>query len=137
MITKQVFGRCGHLSSRIILGAAAFSEVTQAEADEAIELALSYGVNHIDVAASYGEAELRIGSWINRHGKPFFLATKTGERTVNKARDGIHSSLERLQVAQVDLLQLHNLVDPHEWETALGPGGALEAAIEAREQATG
>jgi predicted aldo/keto reductase-like oxidoreductase len=134
MITKQVFGRCGHLSSRIILGAAAFSEVTQAEADEAIELALSYGVNHIDVASSYGEAEVRIGSWINRHGKPFFLATKTGERTVNKARDGIHRSLERLQVAQVDLLQLHNLVDPHEWETALGPGGALEAAIEAREQ---
>ena len=134
MITKQAFGRSGHLSSRIILGAAAFSEVTQAETDAALELALSFGVNHVDVAASYGEAELRIGSWINRHGKPFFLATKTGERTANKAREEIHRSLERLQVAQVDLLQLHNLVDPHEWETALGPGGALEAAIEAREQ---
>lgn len=134
MITKQAFGRSGHLSSRVILGAAAFSEVTQAETDEAIELALSYGVNHVDVAASYGEAELRIGSWIGRHGKPFFLATKTGERLADKARDGIHRSLERLRVAQVDLLQLHNLVDPHEWETALGPGGALEAAIEARKQ---
>lgn len=134
MIAKQVFGRSGHLSSRIILGAAAFSEVTQADTDEAIELALSYGVNHVDVAASYGEAELRIGSWINRHGKPFFLATKTGERTVKQARDGIHRSLERLHVTQVDLLQLHNLVDPDEWETALGPGGALEAAIEARQQ---
>lgn len=134
MIAKQEFGRSGHLSSRIILGAAAFSEVTQAETDEAIDLALSYGVNHVDVAASYGEAELRVGSWISRHGKPFFLATKTGERTLNKAHDGIHRSLERLQVAQIDLLQLHNLVDPHEWETALGPGGALEAAIEAREQ---
>ena len=134
MITKHVFGRSGHLSSRIILGAAAFSEVTQAETDKALELALSYGINHVDVAASYGEAELRVGSWIRRHGKPFFLATKTGERVVDKARDGIHRSLERLQVTQVDLLQLHNLVDPHEWEIALGPGGALEAAIEAREQ---
>jgi aryl-alcohol dehydrogenase-like predicted oxidoreductase len=134
LITRQAFGRSGHLSSRILLGAAAFSEVTQAETDAALELALSLGVNHVDVAASYGEAEIRIGNWINRHGKLFFLATKTGERTVNKAREEIHRSLERLQVAQVDLLQLHNLVDPQEWETALGPGGALEAAIEAREQ---
>ena len=134
MISQQAFGRSGHLSSRILLGAAAFSDVTQAEADAALELALSFGVNHVDVAASYGEAELRIGNWISRHGKPFFLATKTGERTVNKAREEIHRSLERLQVTQVDLLQLHNLVDPQEWETALGPGGALEAAIEAREQ---
>ncbi len=134
MITQQAFGRTGHLSSRILLGAAAFSKVSQTDTDAALELALSFGVNHVDVAASYGEAELRIGSWINRHGKPFFLATKTGERTMNKAREEIHRSLERLQVAQVDLLQLHNLVDQQEWETALGPGGALEAAIEAREQ---
>ena len=134
MITTQAFGRSGNLSSRVILGAAAFSEVTQAETDAALELALSYGINHVDVAASYGEAELRIGSWIGRHGKPFFLATKTGERVVNKAREEIHRSLERLQVDQVDLLQLHNLVDPQEWEIALGPGGALEAAIEACQQ---
>ncbi len=134
MIAKQAFGRTGQLSSRILLGAAAFSEVTQAEADAALELALSFGVNHVDVAASYGEAELRVGSWISRHGKPFFLATKTGERTAVKAREEIQRSLERLQVDQVDLLQLHNLVDPQEWETALGPGGALEAAIQAREQ---
>ena len=132
MITQQAFWRTGHLSSRILLGAAAFSKVSQTDTDAALELALSFGVNHVDVAASYGEAELRIGSWINRHGKPFFLATKTGERTMNKAREEIHRSLERLQVAQVDLLQLHNLVDQQEWETALGPGGALEAAIEAR-----
>ncbi len=134
MITKQAFGRSGHLSSRILLGAAAFSDVTQTETDAALELALSFGINHVDTAASYGEAELRIGSWISRNGKHFFLATKTGERTANKAREEIHRSLERLQVAQVDLLQLHNLVDPQEWETALGAGGALEAAIEAREQ---
>ena len=134
MIVKQAFGRTGHLSSRILLGAAAFSESNQAEADAAIELAMSYGVNHVDVAASYGEAELRVGSWIARHGRPFFLATKTGERTAEKAREEIHHSLERLQVDHVDLLQLHNLVDPLEWETALGPGGALEAALKAREQ---
>jgi aryl-alcohol dehydrogenase-like predicted oxidoreductase len=134
LIAKEIFGRSGHLSSRLILGAAAFSEVTQAETDGAIEQALSFGVNHVDVAASYGEAELRVGSWISRHGQDFFLATKTGERTMNQAREQFHRSLERLHVAQVDLLQLHNLVDPQEWETALGPGGALEAAIEARHQ---
>lgn len=134
MITTQVFGRSGHLSSRILLGAAAFWQVSQDEADAAIELALSMGVNHFDVAASYGQAELRIGSWIKRHGKAFFLATKTGERTADKARQEFHRSLERLQVTQVDLLQLHNLVDAQEWETALGPGGALEAAIQARQQ---
>jgi aryl-alcohol dehydrogenase-like predicted oxidoreductase len=134
MIATQAFGRTGHLSSRLILGAAAFSQVTQAETDAAMELALSMGVNHVDVAASYGEAELRVGSWIHRHDRPFFLATKTGERTATTAREQIHRSLERLQVSQVDLIQLHNLVDPQEWEIALGPGGALEAAVEARQQ---
>lgn len=134
MISTQAFGRAGHDSSRVLLGAAAFSRVSQAEADASIELALSYGVNHVDAAASYGEAELRIGDWIRRHGRPFFLATKTGERTYQAARDEIHRSLERLQVDQVDLLQLHNLIDPQEWQTALEPGGSLEAAIEAREQ---
>jgi len=134
MITKQVFGRTGHISSRILLGAAAFGAVTKVETDEAMALALSAGVNHVDVAASYGEAELRLGDWIHRHGRPFFLATKTGERTAGKASEEIHRSLERLQVTQVDLIQLHNLVDTQEWEIAMGPGGALEAAVQAREQ---
>jgi len=134
MIPKQVFGRSGHLSTRILLGAAAFSRVTQAEADTAMELALSSGVNHVDVAASYGDAELRVGDWIKRHGRNFFLATKTGERTAVKAREEIRRSLERLQVDQVDLLQLHFLVDPLEWETALGADGALEAVLQAREE---
>jgi aryl-alcohol dehydrogenase-like predicted oxidoreductase len=134
MITKLAFGHTGHLSSRILLGAAAFGKVTQAETDKAVELVFSVGVNHVDVAPSYGDAELRLGDWIRRHGKPSFLATKTGERTAIKAREEFQGSLERLHVAQVDLLQLHNLVDPQEWEIALGPGGALEAAIQAREQ---
>lgn len=134
MIPQQVFGRSGHLSTRILLGAAAFSSVTQAEADASLELAFSSEVNHVDVATSYGEAELRVGDWIKRHGRSFFLATKTGERTAVKAREEIHRSLERLQVDQVDLLQLHFLVDPLEWETALGAGGALEAIIQARDE---
>ena len=134
MIAKEPFGRTGHLSSRTIFGAAALGSVTQEEADRTLDLLLEYGVNHIDTAASYGDSEERIGPWMRRYRKQFFLATKTGERTYQKARDEFHRSLERLQVDQVDLLQLHNLVDPQEWEIAMGPGGALEAALEAREQ---
>jgi aryl-alcohol dehydrogenase-like predicted oxidoreductase len=134
MIPTLEFGRTGHLNTRVILGAAAFAEVSQAETDATMELALAHGINHLDVAASYGEAEVRLGDWIRRNGSPFFLATKTGERSAIKARESIKRSLERLQVDQVDLLQLHNLVEPKEWEQTLGPGGALEAAIEAREQ---
>jgi len=134
MIPTQPFGRTGHESTRTIFGGAALASVTQDEADHTLDVLLEYGINHIDTAASYGEAELRIGPWMDRYRDRFFLATKTGERTYQKARDEIHRSLERLRVSQVDLLQLHNLVDPDEWETAMGPGGALEAAIEAREQ---
>jgi aryl-alcohol dehydrogenase-like predicted oxidoreductase len=133
-IVQQPFGRTGHQSSRIILGAAAFGNVTQAEADATLDLALTFGVNHVDTAAGYGESEVRIGAWIKRHGQPFFLATKTGERTAAKAREQLHRSLERLGVARMDLVQMHCLIDPQEWETALGPGGALEALIEARQQ---
>ena len=95
---------------------------------------LEHGVNHIDVAASYGDAELRVApGWPASRGT-FFLATKTGERTYRAARDEIHRSLDRLGVDHVDSIQLHNLVDIIEWETALGAGGALEAAVEAREE---
>jgi aryl-alcohol dehydrogenase-like predicted oxidoreductase len=134
MIDKQPFGRTGHLSTRVIFGAAALSRVTQDEADRTLELLLERGVNHIDTAASYGDAELRIGPWMAQHRQQFFLATKTGERGYKAAREEFHRSLERLRVNSVDLLQLHNLVDPQEWEIALGPGGALEAALEARDQ---
>lgn len=134
MIEKLAFGRSNHHSSRILFGAAALGNVTQAEADQALELYLSYGLNHVDAAASYGDAELRIGDWIKRHGKTFFLATKTGERTADKAQAAIRYSLERLHVDHVDLLQLHHLVEQQEWETALGPGGALEAALDARDE---
>ena len=132
MIPKLAFGRTGHQSTCTIFGAAALGGVTQDEADRTLEVLLAHGVNHIDTAASYGAAEQRIGPWMERHRHDFFLATKTGQRTYQKAREEIHRSLERLRVERIDLLQLHNLVDEREWETALGPGGALEAAIEAR-----
>jgi aryl-alcohol dehydrogenase-like predicted oxidoreductase len=105
----------------------------QARADGVLETLLEYGVNHIDAAASYGEAELRIAPWMQDHRDRFFLASKTTERTRTGARDGLHRSLERLGVERIDLIQLHNLVDPQEWETALGSGGALEALLEARD----
>ncbi len=134
MISKARFGRTGHMSTRTLFGAAAFSNVTQAEADRTLDLLLEHDINHIDTAASYGDAELRIGPWMDRYRDRFFLATKTGERTYARAREQIYRSLERLRVSQVDLIQLHYLVDPREWEIAMGAGGALEACIEAREQ---
>lgn len=134
MIKQSPFGRTGHNSSRVLLGAAAFWDVPQAEADAAIELALARGINHVDVAASYGKAERMVGSWISRHGRPFFLATKTEQRTAAEAREELQRSLEKLHTHQVDLWQLHNLTDAQEWQVALGPGGALEAAIRAREE---
>jgi aryl-alcohol dehydrogenase-like predicted oxidoreductase len=108
--------------------------VTQAAADRTLEVLLRHGVNHIDTAAGYGDSELRIAPWLKREPKRFFLATKTGERTAKRAREELHRSLDRLGVDHVDLWQLHSLADPIEWDTALSPGGAIEAAVEARGQ---
>jgi aryl-alcohol dehydrogenase-like predicted oxidoreductase len=134
MLSTQPFGRTGHQSTRIIFGGAALWVATQEEADRILDLILEYGINHIDTAPSYGDSELRIGPWMDRHRQQFFLATKTLERTYRGARDEIQRSLERLHTDQIDLLQFHYLVKPEEWEVVMGPGGALEAAIEARAQ---
>lgn len=134
MIEKRLFGRTGHMSTVTLFGAAALKNVSQAQADRTLEVLLEYGVNHIDTAPRYGDSELRIGPWMAEHRKDFFLATKTGERTYAGAREEFHRSLERLRVDSVDLLQLHALGHPDEWDIAMGPGGALEAAVEAREQ---
>jgi aryl-alcohol dehydrogenase-like predicted oxidoreductase len=134
MIERRPFGRTGHMSSATLFGAAALARASQADADRTLDVLLRYGVNHIDTAARYGDSELRIGAWMARHRKDFFLATKTGERSRATARDSIHRSLERLQVDHVDLLQLHSLAHPDEWDQAMGPDGALEAAVEARAQ---
>lgn len=128
------FGHTGHESTRVLFGAAALGNVGQAQADQTMDLILSYGINHIDTARSYGDAELRLGPWMATHRDTFFLATKTGERTREGAWREINESLERLRTDHVDLIQLHNLVDADEWQTAYAPGGALEAVIAAKEQ---
>jgi aryl-alcohol dehydrogenase-like predicted oxidoreductase len=130
----KAFGKTGHTSSRVLFGAAAFGEVSQKEADETLALLLDNGINHIDTARSYGEAELRIGPWMKKHRSSFFLASKTNKRTKEEALEELKQTLKRLQTDHLDLWQLHYLVEPDEWETAMGEGGALEAAIEAKEQ---
>ena len=134
MIARAPFGRTGHESTRTLFGAAALSRVSQDVADGVLELLERHGINHIDTAASYGDAELRIAPWLAGAGRDrFFVATKTGQRTYREARDEIRRSLECLGTSHVDLLQLHNLVDQTEWDTAMGPDGALRAAVEARD----
>lgn len=133
-IETAEFGRTGHASTRVVFGAAALAKEPQRVADETFEILLEHGVNHIDVAASYGEAEVRLKPLLAHSRDRFFLATKTGERQAGPAREEIRRSLERMGVDHLDLLQLHNLADPIEWDVALSPGGALEAALEAREE---
>jgi aryl-alcohol dehydrogenase-like predicted oxidoreductase len=134
VIPQMPFGATGHDSSRVIFGAAALGAVSKSDADRTLDLLLEHGVNHIDVAASYGDAELRIASWLQRNPGTFFVATKTGQRSYRGAREEIRRSLDRLGVDRVDSIQLHNLVDVIEWDVALSGDGALEAAIEAREE---
>ena len=133
-IATQPFGRSGHMSTRTIFGAASLGSVTQDEADRTLEVLLQYGVNHIDVASSYGDAELRIAPWLDQHRSHFYLATKADARTAKEAKEELQRSLERMRVDYVDLWQLHSLADPIEWDIALSPGGAIEAAVEAKAQ---
>lgn len=128
------FGRLNHQSTRTLFGAAALSRVSQDDADRTLDVLMQYGVNHIDVAAGYGDAELRIAPWLKRNRKQFFVATKTGERRAAAAKEQLHRSLDRMGIDHIDLWQLHNLADPIEWDIALSPGGAIEAAIEAKQQ---
>ncbi|MFP5255002.1 MAG: aldo/keto reductase [Acidimicrobiia bacterium] len=134
MLPTMPFGRTGHTSTRVIFGAAALGGMRQERADAVLAQLLAAEVNHLDTAASYGDSELRIGPWMAEHRSRFFLATKTGERTGAAARAELERSLERLQVDSVDLLQLHNLVEPDEWEVAFAPGGAVEAMVRAQEE---
>jgi len=136
METRRL-GRTGHVSSVLIYGAAALAEVSQDVADRAVQEALDAGINHFDVARSYGEAEVRLGAAFVRLRGGFsdvFLATKTGERAADDAWRQINESLERLQVGRVDLLQLHAVGDLADLDRATGKGGALEAAVRAQEE---
>jgi aryl-alcohol dehydrogenase-like predicted oxidoreductase len=134
MIPKLPFGRTGHKSTRIIFGGYALSNATQAEADCVLELLLKYGVNHIDTALIYGDAEKRIRPWMEHHRDDFFLATKTRKRSYKGAWDDLQTSLKQLKVDCIDLWQMHGLTNPVGWEKVMGPGGALEAFIEARDK---
>ena len=132
MIAKAEFGRTGHHSSRVIFGAAALGRASQKVADETLDVLLRYGVNHIDTAATYGDSELRLAPWLKREAGRFFVATKGDRRDEKGAREEIHRSLDRLGVDHVDLWQIHSLADPIEWDKALSPGGAIDAALQAR-----
>jgi len=134
LILKDLFGRTGHVSTRVIFGAYALSKSTQAEADRVLSMLLEYGVNHIDTAPMYGNAEKRIGPWMKAHRDYFFLATKSRKRTYKEAWEDLQRSLTRLRVDCIDLWQLHGLTNAAGWEKAMGPGGALEAFIEARDK---
>jgi len=133
-IEKRRFGRTEHLSSAVLFGGAALKDCDQATADRVLDLLLEYGINHIDTAASYGDSELRIGPWMRRHRRQFFLASKTGDRRYQAARESIRRSLDRLQTDRLDLIQIHSLSHPDEWQTAMGEDGALRACIEARDE---
>ncbi|MGO8860764.1 MAG: aldo/keto reductase [Acidimicrobiales bacterium] len=134
MLDLVEFGRTGHCSSRVLFGAAALGRMRQDQADAVLDTLLEFGVNHIDTAAAYGESELRIAPWLTRHRDRFFVATKTDHRTGPDARSSLERSLTRLGVDRVDLIQLHNLVEEEEWRTALGPNGAVEALVRARDE---
>ena len=134
MVVHAPFGRTGHTSSRVIFGAAALATMRQEAADQLLPTLRAAGINHLDVAASYGDAELRLAPWLAAHPGEFFLATKTGDRSGDAARASLERSLQRLGVDNVDLIQLHNLVEPDEWEVAFGPGGAVEALARVRDE---
>jgi predicted aldo/keto reductase-like oxidoreductase len=131
---KRRLGKTGHLSSIITFGAFALLQVKQKEADAAIEMALKAAINHIDVSPLYGQAEARLGSWFGRHGNSFFLACKTAERTRVGAWEGLKRSLETMKVDHFDLFQFHGVDNIKDLDTILGPGGALEAVLEAKKQ---
>jgi aryl-alcohol dehydrogenase-like predicted oxidoreductase len=134
MIPLRPFGTTGHQSSRVIFGAAALGAMSPSRADATVRLAYERGINHIDTAASYGRSEELLAPFLAEHRQEVFLATKTGERTAAGARRELERSLTRLGVEHVDLIQLHNLVEPDELDAVHRPGGALEALIAARDE---
>jgi aryl-alcohol dehydrogenase-like predicted oxidoreductase len=134
VLPRQPFGRTGHQSTRLIFGAAGLGAMSQPQADDVLARMLAAGINHVDTAASYGDSELLLRPMLADHRAELFLATKTGERTGDAARAELERSLERLGVDHVDLIQLHNLVEPDEWEVAFAPGAAVDALARARDE---
>ena len=134
MIEHKPFGATGHASSRVIFGAAAVAGGSDAHHERVLQTLLDFGINHIDTAASYGAAEDNLKKWFPEHRERFFLATKTGDRAGDAARASLERSLERMGVDQVDLVQLHNLVEEDEWQQAFAPDGAVKALFQARDE---
>jgi aryl-alcohol dehydrogenase-like predicted oxidoreductase len=134
MLPVSVFGRTNHRSSRVIFGAAALGAMSQDRADATLAMIDQAGINHIDTAAGYGASEDLLRPFLSRHRERFFLATKTGERSGAAARAELERSLQRMDVDHVDLIQLHNLVEPDEWEAAFAPDGAVAALARARDE---
>lgn len=133
MIDHQPFGNTGHVSTKVIFGAAALGAMSQGRADATLETVMRFGVNHIDTAAGYGESEDRLKPFLEDHRSEVFLATKTGDRDGDGARRSLETSLERMGVDHVDMIQLHNLVEEDEWRAAFSPGGAVPALFDARD----
>jgi aryl-alcohol dehydrogenase-like predicted oxidoreductase len=134
MIPTMPFGRTGHISTRLLFGAAAFINVTQKEADQTMELVMEAGINHIDTANIYGLSQERLGPWMKKYRGHFFLASKTVQRTYVQAKTEIQRSLDLMQTDRLDLMQLHMVIEDNDFKTALGSGGALEALIDARSE---
>jgi len=132
MLPFAEFGRTGHRSSRVIFGAAALGGMSESRAIKTLDLVASHGINHIDTAAMYGSSEIHLKPWLADHRSEVFLATKTQERVGSVARAELERSLERMGVDHIDLIQIHNLVEPDQWETAFNKGGAVEALNQAR-----
>lgn len=133
METRRL-GKTGHKSSLVTFGGAALGRVSEKETEAAVELAMEHGVNHIDVAPGYGQAEVRLGPCLAKHRQEFFLGCKTTERSKAGAWESLKRSLDRMRVDRFDLFQFHGVDDFETLYTILGPGGALEAVLEAREQ---
>jgi aryl-alcohol dehydrogenase-like predicted oxidoreductase len=131
---KRRLGKTGQMSSIVTFGGAALWLVSQAEANAGIEMAIQHGINHIDVAPQYGQAEMRLGPWLEKHRAGIFLACKTMERTKIKAWESIKQSLKTLRVDHFDLFQFHGVDDLETLTKVLGHGGALEAVLEAKQQ---
>jgi len=133
MLTRRL-GKTGHMSSIITFGALALDSLPQEKADAAIEMVLKAGINHVDVAPRYGQAEARLGSWFGRHGNDFFLGCKTQQRTKSGVWESLKRSLSTLKVDHCDLFQFHGVDRKSDLDIILGPDGGLEAVLEAKKQ---
>jgi aryl-alcohol dehydrogenase-like predicted oxidoreductase len=129
---KRRLGKTGHLATILTFGGAAFWLVSQAEADAAMELAVEHGINYIDVAPSYGQAELRLGPWLEKHRSEVFLGCKTMKRTKKEAEESIKDSLKLMKVNYFDLYQFHGVDNMKTLDEIMGPDGALQAVLEAQ-----